>query len=1054
MMDASDIFGTCSSDEEGDVYRSPVAAQSGRHGKSVQVDASCEMYKDSLTRMIFGSCSSAGTPPPPVKQELLASATPIAWRSAALSADATAAPATVDAASILEVMEEVDDEPLSDDGTFDEDRNGDFEEDSDDNMSDDGMSGADRACALTPSGTSSSAFSHTSGCQSCSGTMAVQSSEAVKSTASGTALVPASRGALTEQFRLHYSGAKTCFNGWECRCQIAFARGSQSCLTEFKVSFLKELSALAYPDEKVKARDVKLHIHRLIWELKVRQAPDAYKRVYSVPEWKLDTVPVCKRAWQVATGGTHHAHREALTLTLLGTRPEGAAAAKKAVLCARQLNRTGSHRQEWAVSWWKRHLMWHDWLPNEVAIQYRGPQWKIVHHQYAAEALHANKDLKIRSFMRARGPALAQLKAEFFPHETCALRCVRSARHSNFPECNDCQFLRDEYQNLAKLIGADRELLQEKYQALLDHAKDWQEDRALALDLRQLSENSRATSRYHVDDKCGSFWEKLPVNESGRETKEDKTARYGFSIHANVCCGDQGVTRFTMVPKNLKCGSDFGLTNLLVSLMAAKTAGHLPPHVEHLYRHTDGGPDNVAWVVHLIHWLLVYLGVFQTITWFRFKAGHSHTEVADRLFSILKKFFVTDSAARVLGIESVPDLVALLQEEFKDIRETFQFAWNFANWDFTRWAEDQKLFGTLKYVKQVRVWRYNYDITNWQHGGVTVQRKEKLAWKGTSREAEWSPIQRETHLRPNADGEMEEMPVNVSQPGGHRFVLRPPDMRKEPPREPLATEDDASKLKDPASVIERLLKVRGGSLSQKACSFWKVLQKLHGTRGMQAESLPQLPFTSVAEDGYSYTFHGAPQALKPLLSQLAFRFPRPLVPEDPFNTAPHETFQAAYEAFQQGSMNAEPAEPSQADAASSSDRLRDPRVENIVVDEDHTDADRRKEMAEAEQETFHEDVAARVEKVEVGELYLLELQDAENGLRLGLGLVTCNVRGKENQWTIAWFKMATKKGWQAQNPAFEPYFVNKKIETEDFDIECFRLQVPRYTHIHLHIHVY
>ena len=54
------------------------------------------------------------------------------------------------------------------------------------------------------------------------------------------------------------------------------------------------------------------------------------------------------------------------------------------------------------------------------------------------------------------------------------------------------------------------------------------------------------------------------------------------------------------------------------------------------------GADNASYVTHVVHWLLVYLGVFNEIVWFRFKAGHSHTEVADRLFSVIKRLFESD----------------------------------------------------------------------------------------------------------------------------------------------------------------------------------------------------------------------------------------------------------------------------------------------------------------------------------------------------------------------------------------------------------------------------
>ena len=35
----------------------------------------------------------------------------------------------------------------------------------------------------------------------------------------------------------------------------------------------------------------------------------------------------------------------------------------------------------------------------------------------------------------------------------------------------------------------------------------------------------------------------------------------------------------------------------------------------------DGGSDNVSALTHVFHWLLVYLGVFDEILWFRFEAG-------------------------------------------------------------------------------------------------------------------------------------------------------------------------------------------------------------------------------------------------------------------------------------------------------------------------------------------------------------------------------------------------------------------------------------------------
>ena len=36
----------------------------------------------------------------------------------------------------------------------------------------------------------------------------------------------------------------------------------------------------------------------------------------------------------------------------------------------------------------------------------------------------------------------------------------------------------------------------------------------------------------------------------------------------------------------------------------------------------------------LFHWLLVWIGAFEELVWFRFDAGHSHTELADAFLQV------------------------------------------------------------------------------------------------------------------------------------------------------------------------------------------------------------------------------------------------------------------------------------------------------------------------------------------------------------------------------------------------------------------------------------
>ena len=88
---------------------------------------------------------------------------------------------------------------------------------------------------------------------------------------------------------------------------------------------------------------------------------------------------------------------------------------------------------------------------------------------------------------------------------------------------------------------------------------------------------------------------------------------YHFSIQANMVCGKGGLIRFGFLPKHVATGGNFGLTNFLMVLLRSFDCGRLGPKVKTVYRHTDGGSDNVSIVTHIMHWLLVYLGVADEI---------------------------------------------------------------------------------------------------------------------------------------------------------------------------------------------------------------------------------------------------------------------------------------------------------------------------------------------------------------------------------------------------------------------------------------------------------
>ena len=210
-----------------------------------------------------------------------------------------------------------------------------------------------------------------------------------------------------------------------------------------------------------------------------------------------------------------------------------------------------------------------------------------------------------------------------------------------------------------------------------------------------------------------------------------------------------------------------------------------------------------------------------------------------------------------------------------------------------------------------------------------------------------------------------------------------------------------------------------------------------------------LPLTMHSEENnFSYTFQGSPQPFKAVLRELAGRFDRPLLPKDPFDNEPFSSFEEAYKASRIGEWQDE-SDHASAEQGVAQVPLRDPRLSNVVCSNNLSVAQRAKQMKEAVLENFAGEQEVRVEKVEVGQLYLLELEAAEAGLRLGLAAVMKEVT-KGEKWKIAWYKLANmKKGWKAKNPTFTPYIVNKNVLQQEFGIESFRLQVrPSILYVH------
>ena len=579
----------------------------------------------------------------------------------------------------------------------------------------------------------------------------------------------------------------------------------------------------------------------------------------------------------------------------------------------------------------------------------------------------------------------------------------------------------DRYMALATNPSADAAAVDEAYLDLLLHNTQWGDDRATALKLKFESSKPQSTTLYEGDDKCGSFWQSLPVDPTGRESKQAAKAVFSFSIQANVVYGQGGISRFAVTPKVVTTGGNFGFTNFIMALHRAKERGRLQPHVAGLYRHTDGGPDNLCQVTHLLHWLLIYVGCFQSLVWFRFEAGHSHTELADRLFSILKRLFATDSSSRPEGIGCFVELWGKLMQALQATAEFNELSWNLSNWDFDAWFADMGIAGNFSRMSAVNVYKYEYDESLWKHGGVKVTFKERLSYKPPhGRETEWSPIERVMRTEYGPNGAAMQVEANVTDPVGVMYIRRPPDLRKEPQRESLNEEKQ-----DIGKLCTSILKVRSHDLSPDAKAFWKGLGKFF-EGATSADQIPTLPHTfevphecgDEEKEPFRYTLDGTPRKLLPILKGLV-RFERPLITWDLFNDAPPQEFsdKRASPAASASVGQADPPPPGTLPP------LRDPRETNVVVHDARPLAQANADIAAVDDERWAADAPARLQESEIrpNELYICKIaaDDFEHEFSIGLALCLRSSTTDLADQQVQWFARSSKTFEWPGNPKFK-----------------------------------
>lgn len=104
---------------------------------------------------------------------------------------------------------------------------------------------------------------------------------------------------------------------------------------------------------------------------------------------------------------------------------------------------------------------------------------------------------------------------------------------------------------------------------------------------------------------------------------------------------------------------------MLAGLYRFVKSGLISKENEECYRQGDGGSDNVGWVTHAAHVFLVYMGVFNKITWVRGRSGHSHN-AQDGDWALAKEILFPEHRGVVgPGCMSPFELEAKLVDGFK-----------------------------------------------------------------------------------------------------------------------------------------------------------------------------------------------------------------------------------------------------------------------------------------------------------------------------------------------------------------------------------------------------
>jgi len=284
-------------------------------------------------------------------------------------------------------------------------------------------------------------------------------------------------------------------------------------------------------------------------------------------------------------------------------------------------------------------------------------------------------------------------------------------------------------------------------------------------------------------------------------------------------------------------------------------------------------------------------------------------------------------------------------------------------------------------------------------------------------------------------------------------VPKPPDLRKEPPREKW----DEGVAKETAEHCRKIYSIRHkDDLSSASRREWLALSSLH-TNCWHSEMVPNLPIRwkeygnadteefLAPGDECSKTFDGTPRKLIPILKQL-IRFDRPLITWDIFNEPAPPVFPNGESSAGAGaSARARAGPPS----TSQYEEARDPRTVNCVCHMEHSHAQQKKNMHEMDAENFAKTVDSRlaVKDLEDKKLYIVRIDEADGELMLAVVQLQI-VKAKKKvpaRYVAWWFRRLSQSHKWPQEVKFERHTENDVKETwisDDLEPDAILLPIP------------